>query len=137
MSEFEHDSTQLAADESVDMVNSPPHYTNHASGIEWIDVGRHLTADWMNAGKYVFRAELKNGLQDLQKALWYIEDSLTHGIRMFGTTWRFEHQQMLKLIAEHEPYDARKLFFQNMIIGNRSAAKMCVEVMIKEWVKKP
>lgn len=29
-----------------------------------------------NAMKYIWRADLKNGIEDLEKAAWYIEDEI-------------------------------------------------------------
>lgn len=56
-----------------DMVNHPPHYTAHPSGVECIQITEHMGFCLGNAMKYLWRADLKNGLEDLQKAKWYIE----------------------------------------------------------------
>ena len=57
-----------------DMVNNPPHYTAHPSGIECIQITEHFNFNIGNAIKYLWRAGLKGSKeQDLQKALWYIE----------------------------------------------------------------
>lgn len=58
----------------VDIVNSPPHYNSHPSGVECITVVEHLTFNVGNAIKYLWRAGLKDGLLvDLRKARWYID----------------------------------------------------------------
>lgn len=58
---------------SVDIVNHPPHYTSHPSGIECIQVTEHMGFNLGNAVKYIWRADLKNdALEDLKKAAWYI-----------------------------------------------------------------
>lgn len=62
-----------------DEVNNPPHYT--AGGIEAIDGIAAATVGLEgieavctgNALKYLWRWKKKNGVQDLQKAKWYIE----------------------------------------------------------------
>jgi hypothetical protein len=60
-----------------DPVNHPAHYTSHPSGVEAIDITRHMNFNLGNAVKYVWRADLKgNSLQDLQKARFYIEDEI-------------------------------------------------------------
>ena len=61
---------------SVDMVNHPPHYTNHPSGVEIIEMTRWMPFNLGNAFKYIARANLKNSdpLEDLKKAQWYIND---------------------------------------------------------------
>lgn len=56
----------------TDMVNHPSHYT-HGS-IECIDVVENTSFSIGNAVKYVYRRNHKNSLvQDLQKAVWYLE----------------------------------------------------------------
>lgn len=56
-----------------DPVNHPVHYTQHPSGIECIQITEHMGFCTGNAMKYVWRAEYKNGLEDLKKARWYID----------------------------------------------------------------
>lgn len=58
----------------LDLVNHPPHYSSHPSGIECIQVTEHFNFNMGNAIKYIWRADEKgNALQDLEKAKWYIE----------------------------------------------------------------
>ena len=56
----------------IDNVNHPKHYTNHPSGVECITVTEHMSFCLGNAIKYLWRADLKNGIEDLEKARWYI-----------------------------------------------------------------
>ncbi len=57
-----------------DIVNHPPHYTKHPSGIECIQITEHMNFCLGNAVKYIWRAGLKNNaIEDLEKAKWYIE----------------------------------------------------------------
>ena len=63
--------------ESVDLVNHPPHYTAHPSGIECIDVVEHMGFNLGNAVKYIWRADEKgNAVEDLRKAAWYVQREL-------------------------------------------------------------
>lgn len=55
-----------------DPVNHPTHYTAHPSGVECIAVTEHMSFNLGNAVKYIWRYGRKNGVQDLQKAAWYI-----------------------------------------------------------------
>ena len=56
-----------------DMVNHPPHYTSHPSGVECIQITEHMGFLLGNAMKYIWRADLKgNDIQDLEKAIFYI-----------------------------------------------------------------
>lgn len=58
-------------------VNNPKHYTSHPSGIECIEVTRHMNFNLGNAIKYLWRADLKNdAIEDLHKAIWYIKDEI-------------------------------------------------------------
>ena len=54
-------------------VDQPKHYTEHSSGVECIQITEHMNFCLGNAIKYIWRADLKNGIEDLQKAKWYIE----------------------------------------------------------------
>lgn len=60
---------------TADPVNRPAHYTGHASGVECITITEHFNFCIGNAIKYLWRGadNLKGeGLQDLEKASWYI-----------------------------------------------------------------
>jgi hypothetical protein len=58
----------------VDMVNHPPHYTNHPSGVECIQITEHMGFNLGNALKYIWRADLKgNAVEDMKKAIFYLE----------------------------------------------------------------
>lgn len=72
---------------AIEHVNHPTHYNQHPAGIECIDIIRHYTCDIANALKYLWRAGLKpeigkddaeKEIEDLKKALWYIEDYRQH-----------------------------------------------------------
>lgn len=60
-----------------DAVDHPPHYTANPSGVECIEVVRHLNFNRGNAIKYVWRAgEKGDAVTDLRKAIWYIRDEI-------------------------------------------------------------
>lgn len=60
-----------------DMVNQPPHYTKHPSGVECIEITRHMNFNRGNALKYIWRAGMKGDeLEDLRKAAWYLADEI-------------------------------------------------------------
>lgn len=57
-----------------DMVEHPPHYTSHPSGVECIEVTEHYNFCIGNAIKYLWRAGQKGSrIEDLKKARWYID----------------------------------------------------------------
>tara|TARA_R100000315_G_scaffold59480_1_gene35289 strand:+ start:280 stop:630 length:351 start_codon:yes stop_codon:yes gene_type:complete len=64
--------------QTMDMVNSPPHYNKN--GIETIDAIRAMTDDGYeyylqgNIMKYLWRYRYKNGVEDLKKAQWYLNE---------------------------------------------------------------
>lgn len=68
-----------------DMVNHPPHYISE-TGLEVIDVIEAFTFDLKgieatdtgNVIKYICRWKQKNGIQDLEKAKWYIDHLISH-----------------------------------------------------------
>lgn len=84
--------------EGDDAVNHPPHYKQHPSGIECIEITRHMNFNCGNAVKYIWRAGLKNDgvtqtmtpgtartlqsfdrvkhIEDLKKARWYLADEI-------------------------------------------------------------
>ena len=53
-------------------VNHPTHYNQHPAGIECIDVIEEFSFNVGNAVKYLWRYALKGGIEDLEKAVWYI-----------------------------------------------------------------
>ena len=69
-------------EEIVDIVNKPPHYTEHPSGIECIQVTEHMGFNLGNAIKYIWRCDLKqDAIEDLKKAKWYIEREIDKRVR--------------------------------------------------------
>jgi hypothetical protein len=68
-------------DYTGDRVNHPKHYTQHPSGIECIQITEHFNFCVGNAIKYLWRAGLKDDtIQDLRKAIWYIEREIERRI---------------------------------------------------------
>lgn len=76
----EKDNNDNHADEKI---NHPKHYNDLPAkclcgrSIECIDIVRHMDFSIGNAIKYLWRFENKNGVEDLKKAIWYIEDKIT------------------------------------------------------------
>jgi hypothetical protein len=63
----------MTDDNKPDLVNHPPHYTQHPSGVECIQITEHLNFCLGNAVKYIWRrGEKDDEIQDLKKAAWYI-----------------------------------------------------------------
>lgn len=68
--------------ETCDMVDNPKHYMSE-SGLESIDVIKSFVEDYPsyahgNILKYIMRWRNKNGLEDLKKARWYLNDLIEY-----------------------------------------------------------
>jgi len=64
--------------QTMDMVNSPPHYNK--AGIETIQAIKAMLGEGFkyylqgNIMKYIWRYQYKDGVQDLEKAQWYLNE---------------------------------------------------------------
>ena len=77
---FYADSETQTLKEKRSSIQNPPHYNKHPSGIECIQITRHMNFNLGNAVKYIWRADLKNdAIEDLKKAAWYIQDEIQKG----------------------------------------------------------
>lgn len=98
-------------------VHKPEHYNKHPSGIQCIEVTRHLSGDLAAAFKYVFRYEDKeNPIQDLQKALFYIDDELSIDNYDYVQMSRDIAEKIKKLLekiqyAENHGFKSRTLYY--------------------------
>jgi len=71
--------TTITITDDIDPVNKPIHYNQ--AGIECIEaieamtenMSGHTAPHAANVLKYVWRHEYKNGLEDLEKAEWYLK----------------------------------------------------------------
>lgn len=82
VNDIDRDSIYISADE---MVSHPPHYQSK-SGLEVIEVIEAFTenlkgieaTDTGNIIKYICRWKEKNGIQDLEKVMWYTQHLINH-----------------------------------------------------------
>lgn len=51
---------------------NPAHYM-HLGGVECITITEHMSFCLGNVVKYVYRCNLKGGVEDLRKAKWYLD----------------------------------------------------------------
>lgn len=69
-----------------DPVYHPEHYTGHPSGVECVEITEHMNFCLGNAIKYIWRAGQKaDTIQDLEKALWYINREIDR-LEQYGPT---------------------------------------------------
>lgn len=60
-----------------DMVNHPPHYCSHPSGVECITITQYMGFNLGNALKYIWRADLKtDAIEDMKKAVFYLNKEI-------------------------------------------------------------
>lgn len=65
-----------------DIINHPLHYNSSQAKcscgrkIECIDITRWMEFNLGNVVKYLWRAQHKNGMQDILKAQWYLNDEV-------------------------------------------------------------
>lgn len=67
------------AEDANPEVDHPVHYNTHPSGVECIEIVRHMGFNLGNVVKYLWRDGIKHSqveLQDLEKALWYLQDEI-------------------------------------------------------------
>ena len=70
-----------------DLVNHPPHYTAHPSGVECIQITEHMNFCLGNAIKYIWRADLKHdAIEDLKKAVWYVNREIERRTKALQAT---------------------------------------------------
>jgi len=102
-----------------DMVNEPPHYQSDA-GIECIDAIEAATTGLQgfegycigNAIKYLWRWKHKGGVQDVEKARWYLNRILDHiqyeedlAARKAGRDALLDALRVPSAVPERDAYD--------------------------------
>ena len=65
--------SQYESKSGLEVINVIEAFTEGLEGIEAVDTG--------NAIKYICRWKDKNGIQDLEKAMWYIQHLIDHLIK--------------------------------------------------------
>ena len=86
----------MMKDAEFDDVNNPAHYRGVVALIPPSAITRELPGPLSNAVKYVWRAGRKGdkakGIEDLEKALWYLDDWVENGysvdMRTARAIWR-------------------------------------------------
>lgn len=60
-----------------DPVNHPKHYLSHPSGVECLEITRHMNFNIGNVIKYIWRCDDKGAeIEDLEKAAFYLNDEI-------------------------------------------------------------
>lgn len=113
-------------------VNHPKHYNNHKSGVEAIEVIRSFSFNLGSAFKYIYRRNDKeNCTEDLQKALWYVEDEIEYRkkreVKIFSSFTKFleipdlfryldwkKRSKLVKTIVDNEPDENCRNIFRSL-----------------------
>lgn len=118
----------------TDSVHHPKHYTSDDCGVEAIEVTSLLPACISNAVKYVWRCGKKDeDLQELKKALWYINYSIDSDLPSFvdQLSDSLEFQSLVEKVKSHWVGN-KYMFIDAVFWGNQETMKKALELMILE-----
>ena len=118
----------------ADAIHHPKHYTSDDCGVEAIEITSLLPACISNAVKYVWRCGKKDeDLQELKKALWYINYSIDNGLPTFvdELSDSLEFQELVEKVKSHWVGN-KYMFIDAVYWGNQETMKKALEIMILE-----
>lgn len=120
-----------APNTEADMVNHPPHYTGHPSGVECIEVAEHLPFCLGNAFKYLFRRDAKgNPVENIEKAIWYVNrHNETYPNKPELPT---DAREALGEIVVHEPHPFAAALLIIAGPAQCGAYDHCIEILSRE-----
>ncbi len=138
---FYVDSTQIEPCNRIDkvskeddLVNSPKHYATDPSGVECVQIKRKMSANAGDAFKYTWRVGKKwDDKQDLEKALWYINDAIEHDVPVWlhdGVD--LETEALIHQVLKHRE-GWQYMFINAVYWSNLEEAKRAVEIGIKQF----
>jgi hypothetical protein len=110
------------------MVNHPPHY-NHPSGIRCIQVARLCGFNLGNAIKYIWRFGDKNGMEDLKKARWYLNDMVANGM---ASHLPHKAREVLQQVVNSETNAVRRTLFGLLIQGRIDETVASITAIAKD-----
>lgn len=117
-----------------DLVNSPKHYATDPSGVECIQIKRKMSANAGGSFKYCWRVGKKwDDKQDLEKALWYINDAIEHDVPVWlDDGVDLETGELIQKVLKHRE-GWQYMFINAMYWSNLEEAKRAVEIGIKQF----
>ena len=117
-----------------DTVHHPKHYISDDCGVEAIEITSLLPACISNAVKYVWRCGKKDeDLQELKKALWYINYSIDNDLPTFinELSDSLEYEALINKVKSH--WTGNKYMFIDAVYwGDQETIKKALELMILE-----
>ena len=117
-----------------DTVHHPKHYTSDDCGVEAIEITSLLPACISNAVKYVWSCGKKDeDLQELKKALWYINYSIDNDLPSFVNELSdsLEFQELVEIVKS-QWVGNKYMFIDAVYWGNQETMKKAIELMILE-----
>ena len=108
---------------SISELINPSHYKD--GPFECIELSRLLSSDWGQAVQYCFRWQHKNGVEDLKKAIWFINDAITHNVPFFAACCKRNadilEAQAIRLLSilQAENWADLEQFWRNLKWGDR------------------
>lgn len=118
----------------ADAIHHPKHYTSDDCGVEAIEITSLLPACISNTVKYVWRCGKKDeDLQELKKALWYINYSIDNDLPSFvdQLSDSLEFQELVEKVKSHWVGN-KYMFIDAVYWGNQETMKKAIELMILE-----
>lgn len=119
---------------TIDVIHHPKHYTSDDCGVEAIEITSLLPACISNAIKYVWRCGKKDeDLQELKKALWYINYSIDNDLPSFvdELSDSLGFQELVEKVKSHWVGN-KYMFIDAVYWGNQETMKKALELMILE-----
>ena len=119
---------------TIDVIHHPKHYTSDDCGVEAIEITSLLPACISNAVKYVWRCGKKDeDLQELKKALWYINYSIANDLPSFvdELSDSLEFQELVEEVKYHWVGN-KYMFIDAVYWGNQETMKKALEIMIQD-----
>lgn len=126
----------ISESESIgDLVNNPKHYATDSSGVECIQIKRKMSANLGDSFKYCWRVGKKwDDKQDLEKALWYINDAIEHDVPVWlDDGVDLETEALIQQVLKHRE-GWQYMFINALYWSDLEEAKRAVEIGLKEFV---
>ncbi len=118
-----------------DAIN-PMHYKSNSSGIECIQIRRHLSSNRSDAIKYLWRCGKKDAqIQELNKAIWYLRDEIVEfdgEIEYTLRTAKILDALLLKLSSHQD--DKTRRAFNFIVFGDAENLQQAIKI-IDSWIK--
>ncbi len=134
VSDVVNNTTDYTVSSTIDAIHHPKHYTSDDCGVEAIEITSLLPACISNAVKYVWRCGKKDeDLQELKKALWYINYSIDNDLPSFvdELSDSLEFQSLVEKVKS-QWVGNKYMFIDAVYWGNQETMKKALEFMILE-----